>query len=64
MPFLSIPQPLDPAAIVARLTDSAPPVVVTICAWCADFDPRDPKNRGASHGLCPSCRVRLEQETA
>jgi len=25
------------------------------CAWCPDYDPTDPTNAGASHGICESC---------
>jgi hypothetical protein len=33
-----------------------------ICAWCPGFDAADPKNAGASHGLCPSCAEQLKAE--
>lgn len=32
-----------------------------ICAWCPDFNPRDPNNVGASHGMCAKC-VRVFRE--
>jgi len=38
----------------------APPP--TVCAWCPGFNPRDPANRGKSHGICPACAARLEQQ--
>jgi hypothetical protein len=51
---------------LARLTDSQPPAeavaAVVLCAWCVDFNPRDPRNRGASHGICPTCFSRMERE--
>lgn len=46
-------------ALVARVTDSAP---VLICAWCPDFDPRDPINKGASHVLCAACAAKIHAE--
>jgi len=50
-----------PEALIARKTDSEPvPVPVMVCAWCPDFDRTTATH--ASHGICPSCRVRLEQE--
>jgi hypothetical protein len=36
--------------------------IPTICAWCPDFDPKDEKNAGASHGLCPTCAARVNAE--
>lgn len=30
-----------------------------ICAWCPDFDPADPKNHGASHGICDACKDKM-----
>lgn len=33
-----------------------------ICAWCSDFNRSDPKNAGASHGMCPSCADRMASE--
>jgi hypothetical protein len=30
-----------------------------LCAWCPVFDPRDPANHGASHGICPACAAKL-----
>jgi hypothetical protein len=56
----------DQAATLARLTDSTPPLaeVLTICAWCPDFEPLHPRNKGASHGLCTSCRELMEREIA
>lgn len=35
---------------------------MAICAWCPDFDPSDPRNAGASHGLCLPCRLRMNAE--
>jgi hypothetical protein len=48
--------------LIARLTDTQP--LVTICAWCPTFDRTDPKHKGASHGICPACRAKLEAEGA
>jgi len=36
--------------------------VVTICAWCDDFDPQAAANVGASHTICARCQDRLEQD--
>jgi len=36
-----------------------PPV---ICAWCPDFDPTAPANRGVSHGMCAVCSAKLHAE--
>ena len=47
-------------ALVARLTDAQP--VRPICAWCPTFDPTALENKGASHGMCPSCAARLQAE--
>lgn len=33
--------------------------LVTICCYCPDWNPKDPKNRGASHICCPSCLAKL-----
>jgi hypothetical protein len=53
-------------AVLARLTDSRPPTEVAappplrrVCAWCVDFDPRAPGNKGATHTICPDCQSRL-----
>jgi hypothetical protein len=34
-----------------------------VCAWCPDFDPTDPANKNASHGLCADCKIRMEGRT-
>lgn len=26
-----------------------------VCAWCPDFNGRQPLHRGASHGMCDAC---------
>ena len=41
--------------------DNAAPLRV-ICAWCADFNPRDPINAHATHGLCGTCADRLRAD--
>jgi len=33
---------------------------VQICAWHPGHDKAHPANRGASHGICPSCTERLD----
>lgn len=33
-----------------------------ICAWCPNFDPKDPANIGKSHGMCSACSARLHAE--
>jgi hypothetical protein len=33
--------------------------MVVICAWCPDFDRTDPRNRGASHTICPACLAKV-----
>lgn len=45
---------------IARATDTQPLVIV--CAWHPGFDRTDPKNKGASHGICAACLARLAQE--
>lgn len=35
-----------------------------ICAWCPNFDPSDPANKEASHGMCPNCEARWNAEVA
>jgi hypothetical protein len=34
----------------------------TICAWCPDFDRTAPHQPGTSHGICPPCQIRFEQD--
>lgn len=34
----------------------------TICAWCPGFNPRDPENRGKSHGICASCQAKIDAQ--
>jgi hypothetical protein len=34
----------------------------TVCAWCPDFNPRDPANRGKSHVMCPACATKFVSE--
>lgn len=36
--------------------------MIIICAWCPDFDPTDPRNAEASHGMCPTCAARMTEE--
>lgn len=43
--------------------DNAAPLRV-ICAWHADFNPHDPANAGASHGMCAECAAAFMGETA
>lgn len=43
---------LDDGAKVLAAWRKANPV---ICAWCPDFDPLDPMNKYASHGMCQAC---------
>ena len=57
----------SPAELLARLTDTAPVVVLrTVCAWHTSPLELAALNRQypgqISHGLCPECRTRLEQE--
>jgi hypothetical protein len=33
---------------------------IVICAWCPTFDPADPINAVATHGICEPCRVKFE----
>jgi hypothetical protein len=39
-------------------------VLEMVCAWCPGFDPRDPKNRNATHGMCAACAARFNKERA
>jgi hypothetical protein len=48
-------------ALIARKTDTQP-ALVTICAWCPDFDPTAAANKGATHGICTPCLDRVCQE--
>lgn len=34
------------------------------CPWCDGWDPRDDKNRGASHHICATCQARLLAQLA
>jgi hypothetical protein len=36
-----------------------PPPVRVICPWCPDFDRTDAAHRGASHGICAPCAIKL-----
>jgi hypothetical protein len=47
-------------AAARRLRALAAPPVIVICAWCPDFDPTDPRNQGATHGICPTCQTKFE----
>lgn len=38
--------------------------VEPICAWCRDFNPDDPANRGRSHVMCPACASALMAQAA
>ena len=40
----------------------APAPKAVICAWCPTFDPQSEANRGASHGMCPTCFARMMHE--
>jgi Zn finger protein HypA/HybF involved in hydrogenase expression len=31
-----------------------------VCAWCPTFDPKDEANKGATHGMCPTCKEKME----
>ncbi len=48
-------------ARLARLALQTVPVVV--CAWCP-VDPSKAPYAGASHGICPSCIAKFDQEAA
>jgi hypothetical protein len=53
---------VSPAAVIARLTDSAPLSPKVVCAWCATV-----LREGVgpvSHGMCPPCVQRFEHEVA
>jgi hypothetical protein len=43
---------------------SAAPAPRVICAWCPDFNPLDPANANASHGMCPRCVAKFETRSA
>jgi hypothetical protein len=38
--------------------------LVVICAWCPTFDPTDPINAHATHGMCPSCAQKFMGDMA
>lgn len=42
----------------AAFDDPLAPTTETICAYCPGFDRTDPKNAGASHGMCATCQAR------
>jgi len=48
---------LKPAADRRIFEAVKPRTLVRICAWCPDFDPSDPKNAGATHGMCDACQA-------
>lgn len=50
------------ARIAARPWWIGEPAPRVICAWCPTWNPRDPANVGASHGLCRRCERRLRAE--
>ena len=33
-----------------------------ICAWCGKHKSGDPNDKEVSHGICPECAAKLEQE--
>ena len=41
------------------IRESAQTLVRMICGWCPDFDPTILCQRGATHGICATCRARL-----
>lgn len=63
IPFdLDRPTPVhDLDDVLARVTDTEPPLRV-ICCFCPGWTRADPANRGASHGICPTCSARLHAE--
>lgn len=44
--------------VIAGLLAAAP--AKPICAWCPDFEPFHPRNKGASHSMCAVCVARYE----
>ena len=56
IPAIPLGTDLTPLQNVARITDSEP---VRTCAWCPGFDPKDPINKGVSHGICPACYAKM-----
>lgn len=47
----------------SQFQDVAPaPFPVFICAWHPGFDPTDPANKGASHGICPACLAKVNAD--
>jgi hypothetical protein len=47
---------------MANTTPGTTPTLTTICAWCPTFNPKDPRNRDASHTICPTCIKRVDKE--
>lgn len=62
--FLGRPGPLLVAAVdrVARLDAEANTPRPMICCYCPDWNPSDPANATASHGMCSTCEARLHAE--
>jgi hypothetical protein len=52
------------AAARPMWTEPADEPLRVICAWHPGFNPRDPANAGASHGICSECLVRFESGVA
>lgn len=59
---------LGPAEVAIQMRPEGPwdsntanvPELIRICAWCPDFDRSAPVNVNATHGICPSCLVKIE----
>ncbi len=51
-----------PASADARIFNAVKATTRTICAYCPDFDPRDPVHCGASHGICAACEAKLHAQ--
>ena len=58
---MTLPPPADEQ--VHRAARSIVEPLKVICAWCPDFDPRDPKNAEASHGMCPACAKKFKEQS-
>lgn len=48
---------LDCLRSAVKAAEDATPKV--ICAWCPNFNPRDPANAEASHTICPACQAKM-----
>jgi hypothetical protein len=51
---------------VVQVTDRQPEEekLFAACPWCDDFDRKDPRNRGTSHGICAACEAKMRAQNS